>query len=257
MKKIGKTTVASAIGILIVFVGLVYATFYKNDSEVVQLQGDIIGIDELDSLIIDGSSSIEMRAPSEDFTGIKIIASKKALKNLFISRRDNEIEISLKSKFKRKAPVYKYIVALKTLDELKVMGSSSISTALDYVLESSGKIKIISSGSLKLNMNVQCDRLDMDLAGNSAVVLNGRVNEQVVRSSGSLYYKALDVEGKTIKFDLQGGNKIFANVSDFLHVVSSGSSNIAYRGAPKLKRECSGNCKVYKFKEKMESKDES
>jgi hypothetical protein len=257
MKKIGKTTIASAIGILIVFAGLVYATFYKNDREIIQLQGDTITVDELESLIIDGSSSIELRAPSADFTGIKIIANKKALKNLFISRHDNEIEISLKSKFKRKAPVYKYIVALKSLKELRTMGASTVSTASGYTLEDSGKFKIVSAGSIKLDLSMQCDKLDMDLAGGSNIILSGSIAEQVVKSNGSLYYRALNVDGKTVSFDLQGGSKILANASELLRVVSSGSSNVAYKGAPKIERECSGSCKLYKFKEKVESKDES
>lgn len=124
-----------------------------------------------------------------------------------------------------------------------------VSGAADFSI-STGRITSLTarvSGSMKLNCEgFECPRIDVRASGSANISLAGTGSEFNLHSSGSSRIWAKGFTLETAEIDASGSVNAELSVSTLLKVATSGSSNIAYWGDPRVEKSTSGTSTVVK-----------
>ena len=138
---------------------------------------------------------------------------------------------------------YKIYTNSKTLAEVKVSGASNIKLKEKIT---SKNLSIGCSGASNLNAeNLQCDKIDLDCSGASNILLGGTVKIFKIDISGASNLKAEQLQAENINIDCSGASKSKIFATNELKADASGSSNVKYKGTPKvINKTVSGSSKI-------------
>lgn len=105
------------------------------------------------------------------------------------------------------------------------------------------------SGSSKVNLNLNASKVTTRSSGSSEIALKGQASNHEVDLSGSSSVKALNFVVGKYRIESSGASESKINVLSELHVKSSGSSDIEYRGNPaKVSNDESGASSIRQIK---------
>jgi len=126
----------------------------------------------------------------------------------------------------KKKSVYLTVKELEKLDlsgAVDLEGNGTITT---------GSLSLFSSGAVKIDLELQADRIRLDLSGASDCNLQGKTGELEVSLTGAGDLNAIDLIARDVRLDLSGAGhgRVFA--SEKLDVEISGVGSVRYRGDP-------------------------
>lgn len=102
-------------------------------------------------------------------------------------------------------------------------------------INSSGISEIIYDGSLDFA------KLEIDISGKASIELLGEINEQTIRSSGTINVENFQLETESTTINVSGSGDIEVSCIDELNIDVSGSATIAYTGNPSITQKSSGS----------------
>jgi hypothetical protein len=108
-------------------------------------------------------------------------------------------------------------------------------------------IDVECSGASELNLEFDCDQLNLDLSGASELTLRGKSRKVNLESSGASEINAADLQAKSMNMDVSGASSASVNVSDDLNIEASGASEVRYKGSPNITQEVSGASSISKL----------
>ncbi len=102
-------------------------------------------------------------------------------------------------------------------------------------INSSGISEIISDGSLDFA------KLEIDISGKASIELLGEIDEQTIRSSGTIKVENFQLETESTTINVSGSGDIEVSCIDVLNIDVSGSATIAHTGNPSITQKSSGS----------------
>lgn len=101
------------------------------------------------------------------------------------------------------------------------------------------------SGASKLNIiDINADKLTLDLSGAAKVHVTGQVIKLNYDASGASKLDAFDLFVRDADLELSGASDALVKVQKTLKVGASGASKVIYRGSPNVSKDVSGASKV-------------
>ena len=174
------------------------------------------------------SGSIRVELSEGDFA-VKLRGDDNVLPLITTAVESQVLRIESEESFSSTAGVTAYI-SLPELHALHLEGSAEI---VGQTLFQGEELKIANSGSGKLILQAQFERLRANSSGSGDIELTGSVGEQEISLSGSSEYRAgeLECRGDTT-VNLTGSGDCTVQVGGALNVQVAGSGNVLYRGEP-------------------------
>jgi hypothetical protein len=196
---------------------------------------------ETESLTIEAEDNVMAKIQSEVKNGTLLIG----------------LDTGLSDSIEPTKPI-KFDLTVKELVGLSLSGSGNINSAnlnteeMDFTVSGSGRIEVANlaaedvqlelSGSAQLAIGtLRAEKLEADLGGSSEVELAGQVSEQKITVSGSVEYRAVELEIQNVQVELNGGGQVTVWASQTLDVEISGSGQVNYVGTPTVTEDISGS----------------
>jgi len=173
----------------------------------------------------DGTNSLEIETYENLFEIIETSVSNGIL-NIKTTRR---IDTSFPKGFLKK-PINIY-VSMDKITDLAIAGSGKLIGRTEI---NSDVLRLVNSGSGKVDLNVKATQLSTTLSGSGTINLKGTATQHDLKLSGSGRIKAYDLTTEKTVALIAGSGSAYVNVSKELSSKVSGSGRIRYKGNPKI-----------------------
>lgn len=191
-----------------------------------QQVSQVRAVDQFSSIEVGGSVKLVIKqGPGVQ---LRILADDNILKGVSTSVRNNRLIIKMEDNFCETGPVTIYATS-GNLDGVEASG------AVEVVSEgriNSNKFNLDLSGSSKVALDISCGDMNTQTSGSSKVMLKGQAGTHNLKMSGSAELDAFDFVVGKYNINTSGASELKINALNELHVKSSGSSRITYRGNP-------------------------
>lgn len=171
------------------------------------------------------ANTLEIEAYENLFDIIETSVSNGIL-NIKTTRR---IDTSFPKGFLKK-PINIY-VSMDKITELAIAGSGKLIGQTEI---NSDVLRLVNSGSGKIDLNVKAGQLSSTLSGSGAINLKGTAIGHDLKLSGSGRIKAYDLTTENTTALISGSGSAYVNASEELSSKVSGSGRIRYKGDPKI-----------------------
>lgn len=173
----------------------------------------------------DGTNTLEIEAYENLFEIIETSVSNGIL-NIKTTRR---IDTSFPNGFLKK-PINIY-VSMDKITELAMAGSGKLIGRTEI---KSDTLRLVNSGSGKIDLNVKATQLSTTLSGSGAINLKGTATGHDLKLSGSGRISAYNLTTEKTTALISGSGSANVNASKELSSKVSGSGSIRYKGNPKI-----------------------
>lgn len=119
------------------------------------------------------------------------------------------------------------------LTAITVSGASDVKSTTPFTADS---FTIQASGASDVTLNLNVKTLTASASGASDLRLTGRADRQKIHLSGSSDYKGYDLQSRSADIHASGASDAYVAVADELQSHTSGSSDVHYRGKPRVNR---------------------
>lgn len=107
-------------------------------------------------------------------------------------------------------------------------------------------VNITLSGASKLDMiQLNADKLNLELSGASHAVASGRVGKLNIEASGASHLNALDLIARDADVEANGASHVDVQVQKTLRIDASGASKVSYKGRPIISKDLSGAASIH------------
>ena len=158
----------------------------------------------------------------QDGNKLKIVATENILrakkKNLFISFSD--------------------LAKLDLTGALDIRGETTVEVK---------SLAIICNGAVDLSLDLDTDKLRLDVSGAANCDLEGRADDVNLELSGAGDFNAIDLRSEIMSIELSGAAHARVFATDELHVEISGVGSIRYKGDPEIRKSISGIGSLKKY----------
>jgi hypothetical protein len=137
-------------------------------------------------------------------------------------------------------PIYVHVV-MKEIKALDISGSSQVQ---GQSIINSDKIKLSSSGSGRINLELIANVIDTSLSGSTEIKLSGKATHHKIESSGSSIVHASELVVKEYSIHSSGSSMFEINASTKLFIDMSGSGEVRYKGNPIVNINTSGSSTI-------------
>lgn len=176
-------------------------------------------------VVQDGTNTLEIEAYENLFEIIETSVSNGIL-NIKTTRR---IDTSFPKGFlKRSINIY---VSMDKIAELAIAGSGKLIGRTEI---NSDVLRLVNSGSGKVDLNVKAEQLSTTLSGSGTINLKGTATEHDLKLSGSGRINAYNLTTEKTTALIAGSGSAYVNASKELSSKVSGSGKIRYKGNPKI-----------------------
>jgi hypothetical protein len=176
---------------------------------------------------------------------LRIVADDNILKEIRTRVSGNTLDIDMKGNFCNTGPITVY---LSSHGYEGVEASGAVEVVSDGLLQVKN-FELDLSGSSKVKLDMNAANVITKSSGASEISLKGQASTHEVDLSGSSTINALDFVVGKYRIESSGASESRINVLNELHVKSSGSSDVEYRGNPaKVSNNESGASSLRKIK---------
>ncbi|WP_188555787.1 head GIN domain-containing protein [Hymenobacter glacieicola] len=167
------------------------------------------------------STEVKVDAPAELLDRIKTEVQGSTL-SIY---REKGLSMLLSN---QKVNVY---ITCPTLTGVEVSGASDVKSTTPFTAD---EFTIRASGASDVTMTINAKTLTATASGASDLRLTGRVERQQVQVSGSSDYQGYNLQSRTATVQASGASDAYVAVTDELSSHASGSSDIHYKGKPRV-----------------------
>lgn len=176
---------------------------------------------------------------------LRIVADDNIMEEIRTRVKGNTLSIDTKSNFCNPGPITVY---LSSQGYEGVDASGAMEIMSDGLLQLKD-FELDLSGSTKVNLNINAANVKTTSSGASEIFFKGQASSHDLELRGSSTVNALDFVVGSYKIESSGASESKINVLNELHVESSGSSDVEYRGNPStVKNDKSGASDLRKIK---------
>lgn len=244
MTKLKGRIIISLFAAIMVFslTGCVSVSFSDNfgQQESIRGQGKMItkeySVPEYSAVRIDANMTVVYKAASSDI--VKVEIQENLLEYLDISVKNNQLVVKADRDFiisNNNAPVI-YITA-PGLNELIFGGLVEIK---DSDTVQSDELKLLVGGSLDGKLNIDTNKLTVNISGIGDIMLSGRASLADITLGGAATLNALNLETENSSIRLSGMGEVSLSCSDTLDIQVDGMGTVNYRGTPSVSQKTSG-----------------
>lgn len=194
---------------------------------------------------IDASGSVKVHIMQNDNTSVKIETDENLLPYLEVYTEGSTLVIKTKRGYNLhpSKEIIAYVVApsFKSIDL-----SGSCDLVGDAPITGNEALRISTSGSGDINMDVNMPQVTTRISGSGSISLRGTVSNFEAHVSGSGDIRCFELKTENTKLDLSGSADAEVNASKTLDVQASGASDIRYRGDANVSQHTSGSGSVKK-----------
>ncbi|MCA8833391.1 head GIN domain-containing protein [Hymenobacter pini] len=184
---------------------------------------------------IKASGAIDVVLTQGATTQVKVDAEPDVLEhvrtevqgNTLVMYRDKGLSSLLSNK---KVTVY---ITCPTLTRVEVSGASDVKSTTPFTADN---FTVHASGASDVTLHLNVKNLSASASGASDLHLTGRAEQQQVHVSGSSDYKGYDLQSRTANVQASGASDAYVSVTEELQSHTSGSSDVHYKGKPRLTR---------------------
>ncbi|RSK50927.1 head GIN domain-containing protein [Hymenobacter rigui] len=184
---------------------------------------------------VKASGAIDVVLKQGPATEVKIDAEPTVLEhvrtevqgNTLVLYRDKGLSNLLSNK---KVTVY---ITCPTLTGVSVSGASDVKSTTPFTADN---FTIQASGASDVTMNLNVKTLTATASGASDLRLSGRAERQQIHISGSSDYKGYELQSRIADVQASGASDAYVAVTEELQSHASGSSDVHYKGKPRLMR---------------------
>ncbi len=193
---------------------------------------------------IETSGSIKVILRQGNVNSVKVTADDNIIKDIETYTRGNRLMIDLDLDFCDASPITVYVTS-PSYERVEASGAVE--------LLSDGKLNVTDfeldlSGSSRVVLDMNAANVKTTSSGESEISLTGQAGSHELELSGSTSVNALDFVVSRYKIESTGSSDTHINVLNELHISSSGSSDIEYRGNPsKITNDESGASSLKKI----------
>jgi hypothetical protein len=230
-----KTTSSIFVILILVLISINSCTCFckKGDAKVVNEIRQISDIEEID---INGQAEVFIKQGSTP--SLKLTIDSSLLEYVRTDVSGKELTIKDRRCFKNLTD-YKVYITVSKLSKIYINGSVRLKGDSIFKVKD---LYIKNRGSGEVQLNIEVDKLEVDLAGSGNIKLAGRAIELEadVDGAGTLDAFAMQVKEADVSVDGAGSCKI--DVSERFYANVGGSGKIFYKGNPKkVKTDISGS----------------
>lgn len=228
-------TVVLLVGV-VVLSGCVSQTTIEASGPIVEQRYDLHGIDR-----VYFSGRGELRILPSNESVLVVSAAQNVQQALDIDINDDRLRAGPKHRVRFPAdsrPIYTLYV--DELERVSISGSMSITA--DQLRGDDLTLSV--SGRADVDMRVEAETLTINCSGSADIKAAGLVNHLDVNTSGSVRLEAGDLLAREVEISTSGSSRATIWVEDRLHVRSSGSTRVRYRGQPLVSQSVSGSSSV-------------
>jgi hypothetical protein len=206
-----------------------------------------ISIPDFNKMIIPANFEIKLIKSDSNFlsfndTDLKKFSSTYLNKGLKINNSTLSFNLS---EFNDAIPV-NITVYSNSLQELKLEGNAKIKMGNDSIFKTSN-FTIYADGATKSELNLEVEKLKVEINGASKLTLNGKAAEGKIEVTGASKVNAIGMAFENLDAEANGASKIAATVKNNLKAEASGVSKIEFAGNPKnVDKNVSGASKIEK-----------
>ena len=203
------------------------------DEVVVSGSGDIVTLEEdlSDFRRVEASHSFDVNIEQGESYSVVVRIDDNLQDDLVARVRDGALELGLSRNL---ITTNATMEADITMPELIGVGLSGSSDARILGFNSSSPFSAGLSGSSSLSGDIGSGDVALDLSGSSDVILNGSGANLDINSSGASDIDLTNFPVEDASLKLSGSSQVAVNVNGTLDVSASGSSDVTYRGEPRL-----------------------
>ncbi|MEO0570307.1 MAG: head GIN domain-containing protein [Bacteroidota bacterium] len=180
---------------------------------------------------------------SDTEQSIRIEANENLQDRLVVRMDGNTLKIKPEDNLNIKGnATLRAFITTNNLMDINLSGATTLSLENEWIVNE-GSLRM--SGASDLSGPVMATRLEVQASGSSDVDLFGTVEEFYANLSGSSDLKDLDLQVQRLDIDLSGSSDAFLSVNESIEIDASGSSSLTYRGnADILRQNLSGGSEL-------------
>jgi hypothetical protein len=124
--------------------------------------------------------------------------------------------------------------AFSELPSLKMKSSSTGTITTEGTFVVNGDVLLESTSTGNINLNVNCENIDVNMTSTGSISIEGRCESQEVSISGTGNYDAFDFLSEECTIETSSTGNARVNVSDQLNATISSVGSIYYKGNPRI-----------------------
>ena len=206
--------------------------FSKQDGSKSKYTYELSDFDEIE---IEGAFNTTIKY-SQNYD-VKIFGGNKFLKEVDVKKTDNKLVIDGSQIWGTLWHEVRLEISLPNPEHITLTGANQFEIK---GFENTGQIKIDLDGASKGSIEVDCQKLNLAIAGASKVNIRGRTDVLNIESDGASRIVAYSMQTKTSTINLTGASSAEINVSEQLNATLDGASKLVYKGLPEIKSDVSG-----------------
>ena len=193
---------------------------------------------------IDVSGAVDVFVKQGDKEELTIKADENLMEYIETSVSGGELRIRPKKNISN----YKKLDVYVVMRELEGVEASGACDVIGEGKFTSKYCELDASGASDIELEIECEGLDIDVSGASDVKLSGYSEVTDIEASGSSDVKAIKLVTKRCQISSSGASGVEIEVEKKLEVDASGASNVRYKGNPKeVNRSTSGASSVKSY----------
>lgn len=187
---------------------------------------------------VEVNGDFEVIYSSEDSGRITVEMQENLIQYVSVSSSGGRAVVNCSERLQQtNNDVPKLYVSTPDLKELVLNGAAIIEQA-DVIRGDSFRLN--ASGACELELELEVQEFDMNIAGAGAVTLRGSAERASIEMSGAGTFEALDLETVDAKVGISGAGTGQISCSNTLDVEISGMGGLEYRGDPDITKSVGG-----------------
>jgi hypothetical protein len=176
------------------------------------------------------SGNYFVRLENADVSSVEIITDEETRQKIFLEIHEGVLTVRNveKRKFNNRKEV-KLIIRAPGIHSIKIEEEATIVSENPFRFDS---LHIESAGALKMDMELQGERLTGTFAGATNLDFRGTVARVKLNMPGAGKVNAFDLKTEEMDLSMSGAAKAEVYASKRIHVDASGACSIVYKGNP-------------------------
>jgi len=223
MKTLTLTYALFLTAVLMNLTAIVTAQTIRGDGNVVKENRSALAFNQIET---NGIMNVYLNQGESE--SITVEADKNIIPYIETIVSGNELRIGMKEDVEiKKSTKLNVYVTLRSINKLELNGVGNV--------ESQDKLKlndltVINSGVGNLKLNLDCEKLKMDMNAVGNVTLTGSVNNASIDHNGVGNLKAFDLSTNTMNIQSNGVGNSEVSSDNEIYINLNGMGNVSYKG---------------------------
>lgn len=195
---------------------------------------------------VEQKGSFDLVLKTGEVASVQIEAEENIAAHIETTVSGGTLEIRTEEGF-RLSPSHdiRIVVTAPAFDGVASFGSGN--TTSEGMISDSTGIKVSTSGSGDITLQVQAPEVHAESYGSGNIQLSGQTRDFSLETAGSGDLAADGLQAENVTIEINGSGSAKVNASKSLDVSVRGSGDVSYKGNPSLKTDIKGSGSLHKM----------